>query len=141
MSAVLKQGIWTPEKRLEQSCALLARKIWLKSTGPRTPQGKLKSSMNARKEGYEDRQRDKRVKNYVRLNRMFLNIYMSQRPLWHVLKSQERASFIRQLGVLENELSILASEILFDTTIPSKIIPFPRTPPTCLSIFVIKIKK
>lgn len=129
MNAVLKQGIWTPEKRLEQSAALRARRIWLKSTGPRTPEGKAKSSMNACKEGYEDRQRDKRVRNYVRLNRMFLNIYTSQRPLWHSLKAQERASVLRQLGVLENELSILAEEILSDEASPSKIIPFPMTPP------------
>ena len=130
MSAVLKQGIWTPEKRLEQSSALRARKIWLKSTGPRTPEGKAKSSMNARKEGYEHRQKAKLVRNYVRLNRIFLNIYTSQRPQWHVLKSLERVSVLRQLGSLENELSILATKILSDEHLPPKIIPFPKRPPS-----------
>ena len=46
-----KQGGWTPEKRLEQSARMRARKIWLKSTGPRTAEGKSTSSQNAQKHG------------------------------------------------------------------------------------------
>ena len=51
MSAVRKKGQrhWTAEQRLEQSRKMRERKIWLKSTGPKTPAGKAASSQNAAK--------------------------------------------------------------------------------------------
>jgi hypothetical protein len=125
MSVALKRDIWTPEKRLEQSSALRARKIWLKSTGPRTSEGKAKSCMNARKEGYEDRQQAKRVKNYVRLNRFFLEIHRCQRAQWHTLKAQERRVVLQTLGRLKNELSVLGAKIIHNIENSSNVVPFP----------------
>lgn len=43
-----KQG-WSPERRAKQSAMMRARKIWLKSTGPRTAAGKARSAQNAAK--------------------------------------------------------------------------------------------
>lgn len=40
---------WSPERRAKQSAMMRARKIWLKSTGPRTKAGKARSSRNAAK--------------------------------------------------------------------------------------------
>lgn len=40
---------WTPERRARQSAMMRARKIWLKSTGPKTAAGKARSARNAAK--------------------------------------------------------------------------------------------
>lgn len=38
---------WTPERRARQAEAIRRWKPWKKSTGPRTPEGKARSSRNA----------------------------------------------------------------------------------------------
>lgn len=38
---------WTPERRAKQAEAIRRWKPWEKSTGPRTPEGKARSSRNA----------------------------------------------------------------------------------------------
>lgn len=38
---------WTPERRAKQAEAIRRWKPWKKSTGPRTPEGKARSSRNA----------------------------------------------------------------------------------------------
>ena len=45
---------WTDEARAKQAEMISKSKPWLKSTGPRTEQGKRISSMNARKSGVFD---------------------------------------------------------------------------------------
>lgn len=40
---------WTPERREVQRQRLLQARIWERSTGPRTPEGKAKVSRNAYK--------------------------------------------------------------------------------------------
>ena len=107
-----------------------ARKIWLKSTGPRTPEGKAKSSINARKEGYEKRQKDKRLRNYLRLNRLLLNLYTSHCEQWPLLKPQEKVAALHKMYFFQNELSVLTKEIIDGLSERSNIIPFPKTPPT-----------
>lgn len=46
-----KRRSWTPQQRAEQARKLKERKIWLKSTGPRTARGKRISSRNSYKHG------------------------------------------------------------------------------------------
>lgn len=42
---------WTPERRAKQSAMMRRLKPWTRSTGPKTPQGKKRSSLNAYKHG------------------------------------------------------------------------------------------
>lgn len=42
------KSAWTPERRAEQKERIQQTKPWLKSTGPRTSEGKAVSSQNAR---------------------------------------------------------------------------------------------
>ena len=45
---------WPPERRKAQSARMKAAKIWMKSTGPKTPEGKAICAQNARKRGFHD---------------------------------------------------------------------------------------
>lgn len=134
MSVALKQGIWTPEKRLEKSRALRGRQIWLKSTGPRTPEGKLKSSRNACKPGYEERQAEKaemkRIVSYLRLQKLFVNTLKFQRKGADLLPFCAQIEIENALNFLENELSILEWEIRNGVPYGSNILPFKGEPPT-----------
>ncbi len=140
MSVALRQGIWTPEKRLEQSRALRGRQIWLKSTGPRTPEGKAKSSMNARKEGYENRMAEKleirRMKAYLRLQKLFTETLRFQTKNAETLTLYDNFILEMQLNFFENELMNLELQmfggLLFSEIIGRdnrNIIPFPERPP------------
>lgn len=42
------KSAWTPERRARQSALICATKPWLGSTGPKTAEGKARSSQNAR---------------------------------------------------------------------------------------------
>jgi hypothetical protein len=42
---------WTPERRARQSAAIAAWRPWERSTGPKTPEGKARSSRNADRGG------------------------------------------------------------------------------------------
>ena len=43
---------WTPERRARQAALIRTWKPWAQSTGPRTPDGKRKTSRNAYKGGH-----------------------------------------------------------------------------------------
>jgi hypothetical protein len=120
-----RQGGWTPAKCLQQSAKLRAQKIWLGSTGPRTTEGKQKSALNACKAGYEQRRAEKlqaqRVRNYVRLNRIFMGIYMNANKTWAALPHAHKAQTIQAFKHLENELGNLAGEILQSLETDAKI--------------------
>lgn len=49
---------WTPERREQERQAIMRKQPWLKSTGPRTAEGKARSSRNAWKGGARPMQRD-----------------------------------------------------------------------------------
>lgn len=120
-----KQGGWTPEKCLQQSAKLRVQKIWLASTGPRTAEGKQKSSLNACKPGHEQRRADRlqaqRVRNYVRLNRIFMGIYLNANKTWAELPHAHKAQTIQTLKHLENELGNLEGQIIHALETDAKI--------------------
>lgn len=43
---------WTPERRARQSALIRTWRPWEQSTGPRTPEGKARTSRNADKGGW-----------------------------------------------------------------------------------------
>jgi hypothetical protein len=45
---------WSPERRRRASELIHARKPWVKSTGPKTAEGKVRSSQNAWKGGHRE---------------------------------------------------------------------------------------
>jgi hypothetical protein len=47
-----KSKSWTLERRAAQRARMKAQKPWLKTTGPKTPEGKAAVSQNALKHGY-----------------------------------------------------------------------------------------
>ena len=61
---------WTKEQRAELSLAIQERKPWDRSTGPRTTEGKTRSSKNALKHGVRS-QVVKEFRRVVRENRRF----------------------------------------------------------------------
>lgn len=48
---------WTPDRRAKQSAAIRRWRPWEQSTGPRTAEGKRRSSRNAGREGLHEKLR------------------------------------------------------------------------------------
>ena len=65
---------WTEERRRAQAERCRVNKPWTKSTGPRTAEGKARSSMNAFKNGGKTG-RIKMTRELLALNRAFLRTY------------------------------------------------------------------
>jgi len=63
------KGEWTPERRAKQAELIRGTKPWLKSTGPRTEQGKARSASNALKHGFRSRAFIELVRNERQLIR------------------------------------------------------------------------
>lgn len=62
---------WTQERKQRQRDLINKTKPWLKSTGPRTADGKARASLNAFKHGLRSRQSDK-MRTLIKLNAAFL---------------------------------------------------------------------
>ena len=60
---------WTPERRAKQAELIRSSKPWLKSTGPRTEEGKTRSAANALKHGFRSRPFIEQVRNERQLVR------------------------------------------------------------------------
>ena len=141
MNAVVKSlnGIrsWTDAQRAEQAAKLHARKIWLKSTGPRTPEGKAASSANARKPDYEYRMADRaelRAMNaYLRTQKSYIDLLNIFHKQWDRLNAAQHDAVESQLYFLENELIAIERDIFggltFSEVISGNIIAFPNPPP------------
>jgi hypothetical protein len=90
MTAVQKPQMgkraWTDAQRAEQGRKLRARKIWLKSTGPKTPEGKSISCLNALTHGATSRP----AKDFQRHFRLY---YTRLRMAFH--KKWELITFLK----------------------------------------------
>jgi hypothetical protein len=116
MSAVPKpQRVWTPEQRLNQSCKLRERQIWLKSNGPRTVDGKSISSCNARHNDYKHRmaQREKmrHIKAYLRTQKTYIDLIRLFSKHEESMGSEWQQMIESDLFFLENELIDLERKI------------------------------
>jgi hypothetical protein len=60
---------WSPERRTKQAELIRSNKPWLKSTGPRTEEGKTRSAANALKHGFRSRPFIEQVRNERQLVR------------------------------------------------------------------------
>ena len=142
MSALRKQGErhWTAEQRLEQSRKLRDRQIWLKSTGPRTIDGKAASSMNARHPDYDSRQREqtemRHIRAYLRTQKSYTDLLRFFCKQGDSISAHRYYAIAYQLYCLENELidiehhmfgGLRFSEIVGRDN-RTNIIPFPSPP-------------
>ena len=84
---------WTEERRKAQAERCRNNKPWTRATGPKTPAGKARSSMNAYKYGGDKAYQDL-VKTLLLHNKGFLNAYkqMAENKL---IKSQLKQMLIR----------------------------------------------
>ncbi len=89
-SSSSKLRSWTPSQRKDQSAKCRAQKIWLKATGPKTLEGKKRSSQNARKHGM----RSEEIKGFKKLLRM-------QAQMLKKYKAWERIERIKRRAVLD----------------------------------------
>ena len=72
---------WTLERRAAQAERIRATQPWLKSTGPRTAEGKARSSGNAYKHGGCAAGANE-LRALLRLNHEFLRARPPPRPRW-----------------------------------------------------------
>lgn len=109
------QRTWTDAQRLEQARKLHERKIWLVSTGPRTADGKLKSSANARKEDYDQRRAERAemrtIKRYLRTQKSYTDLLKHFVKQEHNLTVARHNAYIDALFFLENELIDIEHEM------------------------------
>ncbi|OFW88547.1 MAG: hypothetical protein A3J37_05380 [Alphaproteobacteria bacterium RIFCSPHIGHO2_12_FULL_45_9] len=127
------QRSWTDAQRAEQAAKLHARKIWLKSTGPRTVEGKLKSSQNARSAGYAKRQELKAMCRYLRTQKSYIELISFYTKQGDRLSPYAQIQMEMRLDFFENELIDIERQMFhglrFCEILSGNIILFP-SPPT-----------
>lgn len=103
------QRAWTDAQRAEQARQLKSRKIWLKSTGPKTIEGKISSSRNARHADYEHRQAERaemrHIQTYLRTQKSYTDL------LRFFCKQGDRLSTAR-FNAIESHLFFLENELI-----------------------------
>jgi hypothetical protein len=142
MSAVAKphnakrqgQRSWTDAQREEQARKLRARKIWLASTGPRTIEGKIKSSQNARSASYAERQELKAMCRYLRTQKSYTELIKFYTKQEDSLSFHAKIQMEMRLDFFENELIDIERQMFhglrFYEIISGNIIPFPALTPS-----------
>ncbi len=80
---------WTQSQRQDQSAKCRAQKIWLKATGPKTIEGKKRSSQNARKHGM----RSEEIKSFKKLLRMQAQMLKKYKAWERIERIKRRAVF------------------------------------------------
>lgn len=102
------QRTWTDAQRAQQAVNLRTRQIWLKSTGPRTEQGKINTSKNARHADYEYRQAERtemrHIKAYLRTQKSYIDLLKIFLKQEHSLSVARQNAYIDALFFLENKL-------------------------------------
>lgn len=129
MNAVCKQREWTPEQRLNQSRKLRDRQIWLKSTGPKTSQGKSISSRNACKSDYAERMEMKQIRCYLRTQKSYTDLLKFFIKQHDNIRTPQIIAINLKLNFLENELIAQEAKLRSGIGIKNNIIPFPNAPP------------
>jgi len=123
------QRSWTDAQRAEQAAKLHARKIWLASTGPRTAEGKLKSSQNARSASYEERQELKAMCRYLRTQKSYIELIKFYTKQGDNLTPCAQIQMEMRLDFFENELIDIERQMFhglrFYELLSGNIIPFP----------------
>ena len=77
-SPLQRKRRWTAEQRKQQALRISSYKPWLTSTGPRTSEGKRKSSQNAYKHGLRGAS-IKAVYRYLAASRLLINTLVRKR--------------------------------------------------------------
>ena len=123
------QRSWTDAQRAEQALKLRTRKIWLASTGPRTVEGKLKSSRNARGASYAERQELKAMSRYLRTQKSYIELISFYTKQGDRLSIHAQIQMEMRLDFFENELIDMERQICgglrFYEVFSGNIIPFP----------------
>jgi hypothetical protein len=111
---------WPPARRRAQAARMRAQKPWLRSTGPRTANGKARSRLNGYKHGLRS-QAMRRLKSLLREQRRFMREFVVGLPPFprlntEVTKDTERKPFFSAPSsssvpsVVKTFLSVILSE-------------------------------
>lgn len=91
-------GKWTEERRKAAAERCRAQKPWKKSTGPKTPEGKVRASLNAFKTGNHSLVMQP-VRDILNINRLFLKQYQALHKLNFNLSPDEQRKQIELIRV------------------------------------------
>ena len=81
---------WSPERRAKQAELIRASKPWLKSTGPRTEEGKARCAANALKHGFRSRAFIEQVRQERQLIRDAGAIIALAKTILHTVEARSK---------------------------------------------------